>query len=215
MKLRLLCSLWNARSTVNKTSALTSSILEHQTDIFLLTETWLRNTNNPTLGDLRSSLSGYDVIHQARNGRKGGGVAIVCRKNLHCQVQSTEVFNSFECVISRILSKSERLIFVVIYRPPRSAKNQSLTADFLMDFSRLLEPLISDPAHLIISGDFNFHFENHDDPNRNKFCELLSNLYLCQLVCKPTHRSGHILDLVITHANQNSISDVSLGCQMG
>ena len=85
----------------------------------------------------------------------------------------------------------------------------------MTDISRLLEPLISDSAHLIISVDFNFRFKNHDDPDRNKFCELLSNLNMCQLVCEPTHRSGHILDLVITRANRNSINEVSLGCQMG
>ncbi|PIK53331.1 hypothetical protein BSL78_09748 [Apostichopus japonicus] len=84
-KLKLQCSLWNARSIREKTGALIGSILENGTDIFLLTETWLKNQNDPTLGDIRLSLSGYDVTHFPRAQRRGGGVAFITRKNTNIE----------------------------------------------------------------------------------------------------------------------------------
>ncbi|ELU08940.1 hypothetical protein CAPTEDRAFT_207018 [Capitella teleta] len=47
-------------------------------------------------------------------------------------------------------------------------------------------------------GDFNFHLDVPNDPNGRLFNELLSALDLQQHVSKPTHRAGHLLDLIIT-----------------
>ncbi|PIK58997.1 putative SEC14-like protein 2 [Apostichopus japonicus] len=151
-KLKLQCSLWNARSIREKTGALIGSILENGTDIFLLTETWLKNQNDPTLGDLRLSLSGYDVTHFPRAQRRGGGVAFITRKNLTLKRLPSTKFKSFEHGIVDIRTSSELLRTVLVYRPPPSVGNKSSSiSHFLPDFSTLMENILDSPGHLLIT----------------------------------------------------------------
>ncbi len=51
---------------------------------------------------------------------------------------------------------------------------------------------------LLIVGDFNIHVDIPRDPNVIRFLDLLSSIGLHQHVDKPTHTSGHTLDLIIT-----------------
>ena len=51
---------------------------------------------------------------------------------------------------------------------------------------------------LLIVGDFNIHVDIPRDPNAIRFLDLLSSMGLDQHVDKPTHTSGHTLDLIIT-----------------
>ena len=214
-KLRLQCSLWNARSVRDKCGAVISSILENQTDVFVITETWLRDQNDPTIGDLKSSLFGYDIIHCPRSQRKGGGVAVIARKNLRSKQIRTVSFNSFESVVIDIRSSSEVVRVVVVYRPPYSNKNKnSAVSKFLPDFARFLETLLLGPGHLLITGDLNFHLDDPNDADQLKFCDLLSSMGLRQLVTDPTHRNGHILDVVIVREADSMVMNCEIGPDM-
>jgi hypothetical protein len=90
-------SLWNARSVNNKISAVCSSIIEHGTDVFVITETWLNEKKqNCTISEFRASLSGCNFHSLPRNNRKGGGVAAITRSNLNVTVNKGSTFSSFE-----------------------------------------------------------------------------------------------------------------------
>ena len=54
------------------------------------------------------------------------------------------------------------------------------------------------PRRVLIYGDFNFHMDDKADWDATRFGELLDLFNLKQPVCVPTHKRGHILDLVIT-----------------
>ena len=86
---------------------------------------------------------------------------------------------------------------LVIYRPPSTSKNGSSAADFLSEFSDILDTYIQLADELAIVGDFNFHFDAPDNVHVRHLSDLLHCHGLTQHVKQPTHQDGHILDLVI------------------
>lgn len=65
----------------NKAISICDHIISDDIDVIALTETWLgTDVDNAVLQDLVPN--GFDVIHNLRVNLKGGGVAIIFRKNL-------------------------------------------------------------------------------------------------------------------------------------
>ena len=58
----------------------------------------------------------------------------------------------------------------------------------------------------MILGDFNFHWEQHNDADKIHMQQLLDSAGLQQQVTGPTHTSGHCLDLVISRGPDNLIT---------
>ena len=61
------------------------------------------------------------------------------------------------------------------------------------------------PEVLVISGDFNFHFDDLRDNDTKKFMDLLETFSLSQHVSGPTHLSGHTLDLIVTRSSDDVV----------
>jgi len=104
-------------------------------------------------------------------------------------------------IICNTSTKSFRII--VIYRPP----NGSFT-DFRLEFSGLMERLVTFGSLLLITGDFNIHLDQPETSSVSKFRCLLKSFDLIQHVHSPTHRSQHTLDLLITRSSDCTLSDV-------
>ena len=109
-----------------------------------------------------------------------------------------------------IKSGSDHVRLVVLYRPPGSCKNKLTKIMFLQEFAEFLELLSLSTGKLLIVGDFNFHLDEPNDSNTVKLFTLLQSITLSQHVNEPTHKSGHILDLIITRSTENFISDISV-----
>ena len=58
---------------------------------------------------------------------------------------------------------------------------------------------------LLITGDFNIHVDDVRDSDAIRFLDLLDSMGLEQHVDKPTHISGHTLDLMITRCSDTLI----------
>ena len=56
------------------------------------------------------------------------------------------------------------------------------------------------PGDLILTGDFNFHFEDTDVTNTTRLRGILETFNMIQHVQNPTHERGHMLDLCIPRA---------------
>ena len=98
-------------------------------------------------------------------------------------------------------------VLAIIYRPPPSQKN-GLTADlFFKEFGIFLEKLVPTTQPLIILGDFNFHLDIATDYHAMKFLDTFN---LIQFIKAPTHKDGHILDLVISRSNDAQIIQAAL-----
>ena len=65
-KLLLNYALWNARSLNSKVGPLSMKLIEENTDVVLLTETWLKYQNDPVISDLYAAVSGYTRHHHSR-----------------------------------------------------------------------------------------------------------------------------------------------------
>eukprot|EP00745_Piridium_sociabile_P006120 TRINITY_DN13961_c0_g1_i17.p1 TRINITY_DN13961_c0_g1~~TRINITY_DN13961_c0_g1_i17.p1 ORF type:complete len:133 (+),score=18.95 TRINITY_DN13961_c0_g1_i17:2-400(+) len=57
-----------------------------------------------------------------------------------------------------------------------------------------------------LMGDVNVNFDDVDDCNTKRFCELLDMFSFSQSVVGPTHKHGHTLDLVIYRTSDNILS---------
>ena len=97
----------NCRSLRNKGPLMTNLLNSGAYDLFGLTETHIKPSD--TAGHL-SSLhpDHYKLIHTPRQGKGGGGVGFLVRKEFECEKLSTPLFSSFEhiaiCVKSSTLS---------------------------------------------------------------------------------------------------------------
>ena len=191
--------LLNPCSVCNKTSVLQDFVTDHNIDLMVLTETWLKgdDRDNVILAELQPP--GYTIKHKARQGR-GGGVAIMHPSTLSVtraehSVSSPPQYASFEelqCLVHTV--PAVRL--AVIYRPPPSKTNGLNYKTFYAEIGNYIEQLVLTPGALVIAGDFNIHVDDHSEAA--DFLSLIESFGLKQHVSGPTHRTGHTLDLVLT-----------------
>ena len=159
-------ALWNARSVKNKTHMISDLVSSHHTDALVITETWLTGDarDNRTLAELNSTLPSHQFLHSPRIDRTGGGLGVCLHKNFTVNQVECEPMESFEYMELRIsCSGRSPLHLVAVYRPQRKKDRSSTSARFFEEFATLLERLVTDPSHLVITGDFNFHVNDQND----------------------------------------------------
>ena len=162
-------------------------------DLLGITETWLHvEGSEVTIGELCPN--GYRLLHSSRLAGRGGGVGFLYKQGIGSKTRLFEhSFTWFECIdVTFVARKSLRAI--VVYRPPGGVS----VGFFLEKFSSLLQETVICPEELLIYGDFNFHMDEKAHWDATRFGELLDLFNLKQHLCVPTHKRGHILDLVIT-----------------
>ena len=69
-------------------------------------------------------------------------------------------------------------------------------AVFVEELINLLTDLLLNHSNIIITGDFNIHWNKPEDPNVSILEENATVLGLTQIVTSLTHRKGNIIDLV-------------------
>ena len=206
-------TLLNARSIVNKSSLLCEHIIDNDTDIMLITETWLREGDDPVITNLcPPNYRFVGVPRPSIKGKTGGGVGLVFRSSLHVQpvLVSATCYNSFEAMIVKV-GEAHSSHIVLIYRPPPSKNNRLTTPAFLTDIEDFLGHISTlIPGQLCILGDLNLHLDIVDDHYAGCFKGIISSLGLHQLVHQPTHRGGHTLDVVITRLDEPNVKFVGV-----
>ena len=186
-------------------------IIQERLDITCITETWLRTgaKDKAAIGALTPP--GYTLFHEPRQRGRGGGVGIVVRDTLKTTVESISTDHpTFECIRTKIVASSFTFCILTVYRLPPSKKNKLKTSEFFEEFNTFLADQILVKGKLIILGDFNFHLDHKNNADTIRFNNLLNTYGLTQLVKEPTHKSNHILDVVITRIDENPISSVSV-----
>ena len=94
---QLQVGLVNTRSVCNKVDLLSDTILNEKLDILTICETWLQSENEFLLDQIRPS--DFTAINRNREGRRGGGVAVLCRSSLKPKQQDSPLYSSFEHII--------------------------------------------------------------------------------------------------------------------
>ena len=173
------------------------SKLNHIFSVICFSETWASEENinkNSTF-----QLKNYNVIHQVRNSRKGGGLCIFINESLCCKLRKDLSINSeaIESLFIEICNKkASNLIFSAIYRPP--------TGDIKV-FEQFCKDIFSrnqNMKHMMFAGDFNVNVLNYEYNGKVKsFFDLMYQRNLIPTINKPTRvgkNSATAIDHIIT-----------------
>ncbi len=200
-------SVLNVQSACNKVDSISNYIEENKSDIVFLCETWINENNDFTCDQFTPR--DHTTHHVPRIGKRGGGVGIITRKSLRAQPITDKPFQSFEHATVRLKTQVTHLTLIVVYRPPGYMNEQ-----FITEFSTVLETHSLKKDRIIICGDFNIHLDKITDDATIKFTSLLREFGLVQHTSSPTHRSGHILDLVITRVDDDYMFNEPKPCEL-
>ena len=118
---------------------------------------------------------------------------------------------SFEYMSVKATAASYTFRIIVIYRVPPSQKNKLSKSDFIEEFSDLLEHEATQSGKLLITGDFNIHWDNEKENERAQFATLLESFGLEQHITGSTHRAGHTLDLLLSRREDDIVHSCSVG----
>ena len=190
----------NTRSLVNKLSNFQSFICSSDFSILCITETWL----SKDIFDNEIIPSGYTIYRKDTDSR-GGGVLLAVKDNITSSQLSSPPHVE---ILTVLISTSNPFIISVVYIPPNSSDtNHELLHSYLTN-------LVNESSPIILLGDFNLPDVNWatysgSSPKSNKFCDLLFQLNLFQLVDEPTHNQGNTLDLIITN-NEDIVYNISI-----
>ena len=204
-------SLMNARSAINerRSEEIEDYISENHLDLLAVTETWA-NPGRDGYNDLRQFCcpTAFAVKHhQPRYRERGGGVALLYRKNIISVIRSrsSSQDSTFEYLDLDLEIRNRTIRLIIEYRPPGSIP------DFLDEFDPFIERIKRrTPIHLLILGDFNIHVDNKRNSASRQFQDLIDDAGLKQHVRNPTHKDGHTLDLVLTYSDESFVSNLTV-----
>ena len=125
----------------------------------------------------------------------GDGVANIHRSCFSFRRLNIDlVYNTFEVLTCCLRVGTYATIHFVFYRPGSAPPN----AEFFTELSALLEVLATYKSDVILSGDFNIHFDDTHDQHGLHLIQLFSDCNLTQHVRGPTHVHDHTLGLIVT-----------------
>ena len=78
-----------------------------------------------------------------KNGRRGGGVALIHKNTIKLKRNTTLNFTQFEHMKCTAICDNKSILINLIYRPPPSQQNQFNTSTFLGEFADLLSQTIT------------------------------------------------------------------------
>ena len=95
-KQRLDVCFFNAQSVCNKVDVVTDYVIEQDIDIVAITETWLTNEDKHAFTSAELKPSGYVLQQVPREGRTGGGIALLHKEEIRCEMLPSFKAASFE-----------------------------------------------------------------------------------------------------------------------
>ena len=190
-----------------KRCEISTFIKDNGVDLFFVTETWLSAQGDEAkTAELASS--GFDVKSFPRQSRsRGGGIATVYKSTLGSNITFKTNFDfthtSFEVVQASITLQHNTLHFFCLYRPPPNGRNNLTDSMFTEQLPDLLDYVNSLPGFVCLVGDMNIHSDNPLQSLTKQTLSTLSLYSLVQVINKPTHRCGHIIDWVIARPDDD------------
>ena len=196
-------ALINCRSVINKTQEIQLKLVKNNLDLYILTETWIKEGN--TITPTRLCPHGYKSLSISRQDKVGGGIAIVHKCELNISLARDEPYKTMESSSFIISTGNTQINLVTIYRPPNTN-----VLEFYNGLANLLETNINSSGELILLGDFNIAVNKPFGAGPATFLDVLDGFNLVNKVDKPTHRLSNTLDLIILDANSSIIPRVKV-----
>ena len=168
-------------------------LADNNVQIACISETWLSDKSSITTSIIKEA--GYEIDHVYRD-KRGGGVAILW-KNLKVKHNlPAKTFQSFQYK-NVWLNGKVKINLICIYR-----FQEVSTYQFIEDLNILLSEQINETDTLILTGDFNYHYEKSEKSEVITLAELTSSFGLSQVVSGSTHKLGHTLDLLFVNKHE-------------
>jgi len=192
------------------------SLLKEKNQLFIgLTETWLKGHTQAEL-----NIEGYRLYRADRTGRQhtrgrySGGVAVYLRSDIANTTEQILKFSNGTVEALVLHSQRENLLIALVYRQPddTNSAHRSQAYELSQAITKIdsaIESVQSTPT-LIICGDYNLPninwIEGQPHSTHNQLAATISSFQsrqlLSQIVKKPTHKAGNILDLIFTNDRQ-------------
>ena len=128
---------------------------------------------------------------------RGDGKGILHRDSLKCLLFDGRELKSFEYCEYSVKLSCKTLRVIIVYCPPRLPQNQVLLYIFLRVFYPLAVLCL---APLLITDDFKFQLDDHQNADTRRFCQILITFGIRQHVSVLTHVWGRTLDLLISRS---------------
>ena len=188
------CFLCNARSLNNKIDLIVELLKDNQIDFAFITETWFSQESNTITSIIK--LAGYEIEHVYRT-KKGAGVAILWKSHFHVNCNfKRKLYDTFQYTNVEI-GGTVKINVICIYR-----LQETSSSEFMSDLDHLLSQYISKSDTIVLTGDFNFHFEKSELNDVIALSDVTSSYGLSQFVVGPSHKDGHTLDLVFANNHE-------------
>ena len=164
----------------------------------VLTETWL-NSNDDLWKDTTLLNRDQLKLHTAdwKEGR-GGGLALIHKSQYPVKCINSGTKASFEYATWELKAKNTTITIHGIYHPPYSTTNKTTNTKFIEDFTDYVSTCPPDHQNNVFIGDFNLHVSNMLDTDAAIFGDSIDALGLYQHVGFTTHKSGNVLDLILS-----------------
>lgn len=168
-----------------------------------MTETW----TNSEYVNTELNIDNYTIISRCDRADTtagiGGGLLIYARNNLtvtEVKKSSCEYnFNQFTEIKVKADKSVNDVSIYLVYRPHKLYNSE----DVKVNNQNLINLISNAKKHSIFVGDFNFRdidwTNNHaTNPQSKLFLDAVNNKFMKQMVDFSTHKSGSVLDLVLT-----------------
>jgi len=161
----------------------------------------------------RLTPDGYRFRQQTREGRKGGGVAIICNECIEISVKHQGSTESMEYIDAFVTCGNKSFELICLYRPGKNPTNAKPVpkSTFFDEFTSMLDRHDIATYDVVIAGDFNCHVTDVDDADASNFLSVLTTYDLIEYINERTHENGQTLDLIITRSSSNFVSNVTVG----
>ena len=170
----------------------------------MLTETWL-NSNHDLWKDTCTLNKAQLRLHTAdwKEGQ-GGGLALINRSQYPCRTIHSGSKPSFEFAAWELKIKSMVVIVHGIYHPPYSLTNKITNGRFIDKFTEYVSTNLPEHQNNIFIRDFNLHVSDTLDVDSAIFNDTIEALGLYQHVGFSTHKSGNVIDLILSDITSES-----------
>ncbi|XP_072048824.1 uncharacterized protein [Amphiura filiformis] len=152
---------------------------------------------------------GYNFYNFPRGTSNHGGIAVIYKASLNFKITKLNYdFVTFE--YASVNDPINGIQYIIVYRPPPSAKNRLLLSDYLNEFEDFLGEISLFPQKVVMLGDFNIHVNLPSKPEVKRFLACVEANGFQQHVMKPTHIHGNTLDLILSRPSDNLIQSTDV-----
>ena len=196
----------NIQSLHNKELQVSELIQDYSLDALVLTETWLSNKDKNWKDTSDLNKHNLQLLTLDRTKGRGGGLVLITKKHYEtkCIANHNSRLKTFECTTWQIKAKQAMLTIHGVYHPPYSLINKNTNTMFIDEFTELTTELMPEYNNNILTGDFNLHVHDENDNDSAIFNDIIEAMGLVQHVGIKIHRSGNILDLMISEIQGNT-----------